>query len=321
MFRYLLLAALLLLPSPVLAVPAEANGKPTPVRLPPGLDPLDTLAAMIAAAYRTGDDATINAVMGVAKATFPDQAAVIDRLAAGDAAVLAQTRKDEQEREQARIQAARFFEIWKGELEAGASRSTGTTRTSGIYASAKLSRDGIKWVQKFSGRLDFQQTDNVTTTERLIAAWQPNYKLDDKLYSYGIVQYEHDRSLGYDHRFTLGTGVGYIPVSNARTKIELEGGPAVRYTSFTERPERTTLAARGSVSARFALTPTLTFSQDASIFIEAHDTTASATSSLDTKLIGKLRARLSYNIQYEEEAPTGSHPLDTVTRATLVYAF
>ena len=235
--------------------------------------------------------------------------------------MLAQTRKDEQEREQARIQTARFFEIWKGELEAGASRSTGTTRTSGIYASAKLSREGIKWRQKFSGRLDFQQTDNVTTTQRLIAAWQPNYKLDDKLYAYGLVQYEHDRSLGYDHRFTLGTGVGYIPVSNSRVKIELEGGPALRETAFTELPSRTTLAARGSVSARFALSPTLALSQDASIFIESRDTTATSTTSLDTKLIGALRGKISYAIQYEQDAPEGSHPLDTVTRATLVYAF
>ncbi len=115
MTRFRMLAALLL----PLAPAATAQSDQQPIAIPPGIDPSDTLAAMIAAAYRTGNDATINAVVGVAKATFPDQAALIDRLAAGDAAMLAQTRKEAQEREQARIMQARFYEIWKGELEAG----------------------------------------------------------------------------------------------------------------------------------------------------------------------------------------------------------
>jgi len=289
--------------------------------LPSQIDPADTLAAMIAAAYRTGDDATIQAIVGVAKATFPDQAVEIDRLAAGDAAVLAQTRKKEQEREQARIAEATFFEIWKGELEAGASRSTGSTRSLGVYASANLTRDGLKWRQKINARIDFQQTDNITTSERLIAAWQPNYKFDDRLYSYGLAQYEHDRFLGYSHRLTFGTGLGYTAIATPRAKLALEGGPAVRITRFIDMPDKTTIAGRASLSGQVALTPTLTFSQDASLFFESGDTTATATTSLDTKLIGALKARFSYNIQYEQDAPDGHRGLDTITRATLVYGF
>jgi putative salt-induced outer membrane protein len=319
MTAYRKLAILLLL----VIAPAAAEAAPLPasIKLPADIDPTDTLAAMIAAAYRTGDDATINAVVGVAKATFPGQVVLIDRLAAGDAAVLAATRRDEQERERERIQAARFFEIWKGELEAGASRSTGTTRSLGIYASAKLARDGINWRQKFSGRLDIQQTDNVTTTERLIAAYQPNYKFDERLYAYGLTQYEHDRTLGYDSRFTLGAGLGYTVISTGRAKLEVEGGPAVRHTSFTELPTSTTLAGRASITGKIALSPTLSLSQDASLFFEAKDTTITSTSAMEMTLIGALKAKLSYNIQYEQNAPEGSHALDTVTRATLVYGF
>lgn len=325
MTRYPLLAALLLLLTPAIA--AASDPTPLPVRLPADIDPTDTLAAMIAAAYRTGDDATINAVVGVAKATFPNEVAVIDRLAAGDAAVLAQTRKDAQERERIRIQQARFFEIWKGELEAGASRSTGTTRSLGVYASAKLARDGLDWRQKFAARLDFQQTDNVTTTERLVAAWQPNYKFDERLYAYGLTQYEHDRTLGYNSRFTLGAGVGYTLVATGNAKLEIEGGPAFRhtdytsYTNYSEEPPHNTIAARASLTGKIALSPTVSISQDAALFFETKDTTISATTALETTLIGKLKGKFSYNIQYEQNAPEGAHALDTVTRATLVYGF
>lgn len=302
-----------------LAAPAVAADPPAPA--PRQINPTDTIAAMLDAAYRSGDDATIRAVIGVAKATFPDQAVEIDRLASGDAAVLAQSRKEEQMRQQQRIAEATFFEIWKGELELGASRATGSSNVAGIYASAKLNRDGLSWRQKLSARFDYQRTNGLTTTERALVAYQPNYKLSDDSYAYGLAQYERDRSLGISSRETLGAGMGLTALKSPRGKIDIEGGPAIRETDFIDQPARTTLAARASLTARYALTPTLNFSQDASVFVETGDTTASATSAIDTRLIGRLKAKLSYNVQFEQDQTQGHNAFDTVGRATLVYAF
>ena len=303
----------------LLGAPALADTQPAPP--PRAINPTDTIAAMLDAAYRTGDDATIRAVVGVAKATFPDQAVEIDRLAAGDAAVLAASRKEEQMRQQQRIAEATFFEIWKGELEVGASQSSGSSNVTGIYASAKLSRDGLAWRQKFNGRVDYQRTNGVTTTERALIAYQPNYKLSDDSYAYGLAQYERDTSLGISNRETLGGGMGITAFKTARGKIDLEGGPALRVTDFIGQPARTTIAGRASLAAHYALTPTLNFTEDASIFVETGDTTASATSAIDTRLIGRLKAKLSYNIQFEQDQTQGHSSLDTVGRASLVYAF
>ncbi|HWI86823.1 MAG TPA: DUF481 domain-containing protein, partial [Sphingomonas sp.] len=283
--------------------------------------PTDAIAAMLAAAYRTGDDATIRAIVGVAKATFPDDIAEIDRLAAGDAAVLATSRRDEQLREQARIAAATFFEIWKGELELGASRSTGSSRVFGLYASAKLNRDGLRWRQRLSGRLDYQRTNGTTTTDRMLIAYQPSYKWNEDLYAFGLAQFERDRSLGYSNRETLGAGVGLTVFKGKSGKIEIEGGPAVRQTDFIGQPRRTTIAGRASLAARFSLSPTLSLTQDAALFLEAGDTTATSTTAIDTRLIGRLKARLSYNLQYEQDVFEGRNSLDTIGRATFVYAF
>ena len=302
----------------LLAASVLADDQPAPARVTASTD---TIAAMLDAAYRSGDDATIRSVIGVAKATFPDQAVEIDRLAAGDAAVLAQTRKEAQLKQQERIAEATFFEIWKGELEVGASQSNGTSDVGGVYASAKLTRDGLLWKQKLTARIDYQRTNGLTTTERALIAYQPNYKLNDSSYTYGLAQYERDRSLGYLNRETVGAGIGVTAYKSPRGKIDLEGGPAVRETDFIDQPNRTTVAARGSLAARYALSPTLNFSEDASVFVEAGDTTAISTSAIDTRLIGRLKAKLSYNVQYEQDAAPGQKSLDTVGRATLVYAF
>ena len=306
------LAATLLLAAPALADESQQ---------PRAIAPADTIAAMLDAAYRSGDDTTIRSVIGVAKATFPEQSVEIDRLAAGDAAVLAQTRKEAQMRQQQRIAEATFFEIWKGELEVGASQSNGTSDVGGVYASAKLTRDGLAWRQKFAARIDYQRTNGLTTTERALAAYQTNYKISDDSYAFGLVQYERDRSLGYLNRETLGAGIGLTAFKSPRGKVDFEGGPAIRVTDFIDQPNRTTVAARGSLAARYTLSPSLNFSEDASLFVEAGDTTASSTSAIDTRLIGRLKAKLSYNIQYEQDAAAGQKSLDTVGRATLVYAF
>ena len=306
------LAATLLLAAPALADESQQ---------PRAIAPADTIAAMLDAAYRSGDDTTIRSVIGVAKATFPEQSVEIDRLAAGDAAVLAQTRKEAQMKQQERIAEATFFEIWKGELEVGASQSNGTSDVGGVYASAKLTRDGLAWRQKFAARIDYQRTNGLTTTERALAAYQPNYKISDDSYAFGLVQYERDRSLGYLNRETLGAGIGLTAFKSPRGKVDFEGGPAIRVTDFIDQPNRTTVAARGSLAARYTLSPSLNFSEDASLFVEAGDTTASSTSAIDTRLIGRLKAKLSYNIQYEQDAAAGQKSLDTVGRATLVYAF
>jgi hypothetical protein len=57
------------------------------------------------------------------------------------------------------------------------------------------------------------------------------------------------------------------------------------------------------------------------VFVETGDTTASATSAIDTRLIGRLKAKLSYNVQFEQDQTQGHNAFDTVGRATLVYAF
>jgi putative salt-induced outer membrane protein len=296
-------------PQPMLTLAPPAPGLPAPIR------------TMIEAAYKTGNDKTISDVVGLAKDNFPTYIDDISALAQTQGEHLAGVRKETQEREQARIAAASFLQIWKGELEAGGSRSTGTTQTTSIYASAKLQRDGIKWRQKFNARLDYQETDHERTTERWLAAWQPNYKFSDIRYAYGLAQYEHDRFLGIQSRVTAGTGIGWLVASKPKLNITLEAGPAVRRTVYIDLENTTRLAGRGSLSAVWKISPTLTFREDAAVFFEGDDATASNATALETKLIGSLSAKFSYNIQFERETPTTSRQLDTVTRATLVYGF
>jgi putative salt-induced outer membrane protein len=292
---------------PVLAIPRPTL--PTPVR------------AMIDAATTSDDAATVVAVVRMAKQTNPAFIAEIDALNDSYNAHVRGKREAAERAARERLAAAGILALWKGELELGGSRATGNTRSLGLYAALGLTREGLDWRHRIALRADLQETDGITTTERINASWQPNYKFGPRLYAYGLAQYEHDKFAGYDSRYTGGAGLGYTLVSTQKTRVEFEGGPALRQTDFIDEGERTTIAGRASVNVQWKPSATLTLTQTSALFVETGNTNATATTSLDTKLFGPLRARLSYNIQYERDAPDGRDQLDTLSRATLIYGF
>ena len=301
-------------PSPPLFLNPAAP-PPEPPKLPA------EVRAVIDAAIEAGDPQAVAAVIRFTKQTNPEVAKQIDAIDADYRDKLAQKQAREERERRERLMAASFYRYWKGEIEAGASRATGNTDNLGLYGSLRLDREGINWRHKVNARIDVQQTNNITTTERVVAAWQPNYKFDDRLYAYGLAQYEHDRFLGFENRYTVGGGLGYRVVAKPKMTIDLEGGPAVRHTDFTDESPETAIAGRASVQMKWTLSPTLQFAQDTAIYLETGNNNVVSTTSLDTRLIGALKMRLSYNIQYERDAPAGSKSLDTLSRATLVYGF
>lgn len=300
-------------PQEPLPMPRLAPERPT--QLPP------TVRALIDAAIASGDGQAVAAITRLAKKTAPWAGQQAEALKAKYDADVAEKQAIAARERAERLAAASFLDNWSGEVELGVSRATGNTRSLGLYGAAKGEREGIRVRHRFNARADVQETNGVTTTERIIAAYQPNLKFDDRLYAYGLGQYEHDRFLGYDSRYTLGGGLGYSVFTGPGLKLDLEGGPAVRYTDFNEEQDKTTIAGRASIALTWRIAPNASLTQNSSIFVESENTNASTTIALDTKLFGPLKTRLSYNVQYERDAPEDRKSIDTLGRATLVYSF
>lgn len=291
------------------------NLPPPPTELPRATRDL------IEAAYEAGDDTTIAALFKLARRTNPQAEGQIEALEAEISAKRAEKLAREARERADRLAAASFIDNWKGEIELGGSRTTGTNKILALYGAVSLEREGLKWQHAVKGRLDFQRSNGRTTADRYRLSWQPNYKINDKIFVYGLTQYERDRFLGYSSRYTASSGVGFTLISQPGTKLTLQGGPALRYTDAIGEPNETSAAARASMSLRWKITPTLNLSQDAALYLERGDTNAQSTTSLDTRLIGQLKARFSYDLQYENRDIQGREPLNTTSRATLVYSF
>jgi putative salt-induced outer membrane protein len=289
----------------------------------------DGVRSMIEAAIASREPQAIETVTRFARETHPGAIAEIDEVLAEwrrqQAAVAGQRPEPEavlaaQQPEQQASGGSQQPD-WKGQVEVGGSRSTGRSSYVGAVGAVALEREGPRWDHKTQVRIEVQKGRNVTDVERLIASWQPNYKFGDSLYVYGLGEVESDPAQAYRRRYTASGGLGYTVLSSESAKLDLEGGPAFRYVEESVGAPNSSVAARASFTLRWTVSPTLEIRQASALYVERGNRNANALTSLDAQLIGPLKARLSYDVRYEDRLDLDGSYLDTLSRASLVYSF
>lgn len=306
------IAALLLASAPAAAGAAQAEA---PAALPAGV------RAMIEAAIAGGDAKAIETVIALARQTHGSAGGEIDALAEQWRLRIAEADAKKKQEQQLALEQAGWLDRWKGQIELGASRSTGRNSYAGLFGSLGFEREGLDWRHKLQARIELQEGRNVADVERIVSSWQPNYKFGDRLYSYGLAQFESEPTKGYDGRYTAGIGFGYALIQSDNAKLDVESGPAFRHIDHIDDADYSSFAARASINLRWAITPTLELKQTSALYFEERDRNASALTTLDARLIGPLKARFSYDVRYEDRLGGGESTLDTLSRATLVYSF
>lgn len=283
--------------------------------------PPDPVATMLAAAMASAKDADVEAVAKLAKETNPEDAEQIEERLLAYRAERKRLRDEAAAAERAKLAAAKFWQNWKGEGQIGASQSSGNTESVGLSAGLALARKGIDWTHKMRAQADYQRNNGQTSVERYLAELEPQYRINDRTFAFGLGRWEHDRILGYDTRWNLSGGLGYKVFDSKKMTLSLKGGPAFRQTDFVNGEEDTELTALAGIDFGWQISPTLRLTQVASTIIgEANGSTSSQTA-LSAKLTGALSARIAYSAQIDTSPPPGIESVDTQTRFTLVYGF
>lgn len=302
MCRDMRLPLLLVAAAPMLLANAD------PASIPP------QIKTMLDAAMASGNEGEVATIVKYASTAAPDSAKAIAELAND-------WKKKRTDEKTAKIQDAGFFDLWSGRAELSGYISTGNSETEGVSASLALTRDGLDWRQKLKFQTDYQRSLGVTSREHYLAAWEPNYKIDDRSYVYGATQFESDRFLGFRQRYSASVGAGYSALKTSKLKLDLELGPAYRATNFTDGGNERSIAARGSLDFAWKFGKGLQLTQNAAAYVERYNSTVTGTTALNAKVLGPLSAQFSYNVQYESMPPEGRVTTDTISRAGLVYAF
>ena len=273
-----------------------------------------TIRSMLDAAMQSGNEGDVAVIVKYAKTADPASADLVMRIASD-------WRNARQQTAQQKLREADFLDLVKGHAELGGYVSTGNTENVGLTAAIELRRDSIEWRHKLRFQADYQESLGVTTRERYLAAYEPNWKFDDRAYLYGAAQFESDRFSGFTDRFSVSAGAGYSAIKSPAMKLDLELGPAFRHTNFIDQNIESNVAARGSLDFGWKVSRGISVTQNASAYVEQSNSTVSTKSALLTKLIGPLSAQFSYSVQFESMPPIGRKTTDTTSRAALVVDF
>ena len=180
-----------------------------------------TIRAMLDAAMESGSESDVAVIVKYARSASPATADQVVKIATD-------WRNERTKKAQAKIRSADFFALVKGHAELGGYVTTGNTENIGVTAALELKREALQWRHKLRVQADYQESLGITTRERYLAAYEPNWKFDDRAYLYGAAQYESDRFSGFTDRVSLSSGIGYSAVKSPAVKLDLEDGPAVR---------------------------------------------------------------------------------------------
>ena len=303
----------------VLAAQPALAELPTPVR------------AMIDAAIATGDEGKVKTIADIARTTNPGDIAEIDSLVADFTTALAARKAAEAEAKQAALREADLFENWSGRGELGGFRATGNTSNTGVTAALTLERQGIKWRHRLTGRADYQRAAGVTTREQFLGRYEPNVNVSDRFYVYALAQYERDRFQGFSGRYAISGGMGYQALKKDDVQLSLKAGPAYRVTQFVDGRKESRIAGLLALDFDWQITERLKLTQDtnavaetggsAVAIIDSRNTSIDLITGLDAAIAKKLKARVSYAVEYDSNPPPGAVQTDTLSRITLIYDF
>lgn len=304
---------------------ALAAATPVSAQLPDGA------RQMIDAALASGDDAQIATVLELARTTWPDEAEDISEIESEWQAAKSERAAAAAKAEEEAIRSAGLFDRWSGEGELGGFQSSGNSDTVGLSAGLKLKREGIDWSHRLRAHFDYQRQNGVTSREQLLAAYEPRWQFGENVFAYGLAQYERDQIQGVDARYAVSGGLGYKVVDREGLSLAIKAGPAYRVTEYTDGRSESRLAGLAGFDFDWQIFERLTLTQDANavaetggealVIVDGSNTTLNLLTGLDFKVSDSLRARMSYQLDYDSNPPVGKVSTDTLTRATLIYGF
>lgn len=281
----------------------------------------EAVRTMIEAAIATGDARKVDTVAEIARQTNPGSVTEIDTLTDGFHAERRYVAAKTAARKRRELLEAGVFQNWSGRGELGATQSAGNTDETGITARLALNRTGIAWSHKLLAAIGYQRTSGRTSKDQLLFSYEPNFNVSDRIFTYGLAQYERDRFQGFASRISVSGGMGYNVIDGELLSLALKGGPAWRHIVFVDPGSDDSVAALAALDFKWQFNKGIKLTQDASAYLEAANSTLTSATGLEAKINSRLAARLSYTAEHNSDPPIGSVKTDTRTRFTVIYDF
>lgn len=223
---------------------------------------------------------------------------------------------------------------WTGEGSFSAGYTTGNTETADLGLGLKINREQGIWTYTGEAAVDYGETESVETKNRFFLAGEIDRQLGDKLFGFARTSYEKDEFSGFDSRLFAGVGLGYPIIETETTNWSAQGGPGIKIDEVGETvrvidgvptviPAYTeeSFSVIGSSAFSHDFNDAVRFTNDTNVIYATESTQIGNVSALTAALTDTFSARFSFDVRHDTNPPAGFEATDTVTRASLVYAF
>lgn len=214
------------------------------------------------------------------------------------------------------------FSGWDGSAELGGTLNSGNTDEQAVTVGLGLTNDRQTWRHKLGISFAFTRTDGQTTKQDLEASYQLDYKFSERLYAFGLIEYEDDRFSGFDYRLTETLGVGYRLFDRETWFLDVEGGVSFRQSKLALTGiSENDIGGRAKAVFHWDITDTFALDNEASALFTGNGTTLENTISVQTKITETISGKLSFNVKHNTDVPLGARKTDTETKASVLYSF
>lgn len=211
---------------------------------------------------------------------------------------------------------------WTGEAGIGLLATRGNSDTESLSGKLLLDTVRERWKNSFTATAINSGDDQGRTVERYAVGDKLDYHLSEHNYLFAALDWEKDLFGAYRERTSEVIGYGRHLLTGPVHLLDLEIGAGARQTEEQNTGQRESEAI-GRLGGKYIWTVSDTSALAQSIKIDtgSSNTSTEAITELKLTVVGNLFAALSFTLRHNSDVPVDTDKTDTVTAATLSYAF
>ncbi|MDQ6984086.1 MAG: DUF481 domain-containing protein [Ghiorsea sp.] len=212
-------------------------------------------------------------------------------------------------------------EGWTGNAELGYVQTGGNAETSSLNLKGKAVNDGDEWRTALNAGALNSDSAGTTTSEKYDFSAQIDWKMSESGYLFARYGYEQDKFGGYNSRMSETVGYGFDIMKTDDKQWNAEVGVGARQSEDTTGATTDDTIVRASTVFNWQINKSSKFTQELSTEGGDAGYTTKSLTALTNQLAGNLSSKISYAVQNNSKAPTGTKASDTILSASLVFSY
>ncbi|MGB6603446.1 MAG: DUF481 domain-containing protein [Steroidobacteraceae bacterium] len=224
-------------------------------------------------------------------------------------------------------------DTWAMRALAGYASTSGITDTSAANGLFHVAHTVEDWKFLFGASALYGSTQGETTAQDFNLYFQANYNISDRLYWFGLVNYDDNKFSGFAYQEMIGTGVGYQFIKDDATKLTGQVGigearlrpelltedDAGGITSTTELDSSSYVVAIAQVNFEHSFNSITKLIAGVAVQSGSDNTMTTGTVGLQVKMSDRLSFAAAYQTVRNSKPPAGIAASAGLTTLNLVY--